>query len=99
MQRLSRPAPNHFGLKVVAIALAIVFVVFGAQAASHSHANPQDEAACQVCQVAHSSFAPTPVTLWLFTPFLASGYIQPFVLVFHQELFFHDSPSRAPPIV
>jgi hypothetical protein len=95
---LSRPTPMRSLVRVAAIALAFLFVVFGAQAASHSHNNVQDEASCQICQVAHIGSAPAPATLSLFTPILASGYVQPFILKFYQELFFHDSPSRAPPI-
>ncbi len=94
---LCRPTPKRSLVRVIAIALAFLFVVFGSQAASHFHNNAQDEASCQICQVAHIGSAPAPTTLLLFTPILASGYVQPFVLKFYQELFFHDSPPRAPP--
>ena len=40
---------------------------------------------------------PTRGTLSLLIPLLAVGYVEPFVVAFHQEFFFHDSPSRAPP--
>jgi hypothetical protein len=33
----------------------------------------------------------------LFSPLLAIGFVRPFVVTIHQELFSHDSPSRAPP--
>jgi hypothetical protein len=83
--------------RVLAFTLAVLFVAFCTQALSHSHTNRQDEAACQVCQAAHIGPAPASVTPSLLTPLVATGYVQPFVLAFHQEFFFHDSPSRAPP--
>jgi len=88
---------RHDLVRVLALTLAVLFVAFCTQALSHSHANGQDEAACQLCQAAHISSAPASVVPLLLTPLLSIGYVQPFVLAYHQELFFHDSPSRAPP--
>jgi hypothetical protein len=34
----------------------------------------------------------------LATPLLTSGVVREAVLLFHKELFGHDSPSRAPPV-
>jgi hypothetical protein len=83
--------------RVLALALAVLFVLFSAQAQGHSHEKGQNEATCQLCQAAHVGAALESATLWLFTPLSASGYVEPFVVAFHQEFFFHDSPSRAPP--
>jgi hypothetical protein len=83
--------------RVLALTLAVLFVLFGGQALSHSHANGQSEAACQVCQAAHLGSAPEALAPSLLSPLLAVGYVQPFVVTIHQEFFFHDSPSRAPP--
>jgi hypothetical protein len=83
--------------RVLALALAVLFVLFVGQALSHSHAKGQSEAACQVCQAAHIGSAPKALAPSLFSPLLAIGYVQPFVVTIHQEFFFHDSPSRAPP--
>ena len=83
--------------RVLALALAVLFVLFSAQAQGHSHEKGQNEATCQVCQAAHIGSAPASVGLSLFTPLSAGGYVEPFVVAFHQELFFHDCPSRAPP--
>ncbi len=87
----------HDLARVLALTVAVLFLVFYVQALSHSHANGRDEAACQLCQAAHIGTAPASVVPSLLTPLLTIGYVQPFVLSFHQELFFHDSPSRAPP--
>jgi Protein of unknown function (DUF2946) len=88
---------RHILVRVLALTLVALFVVFGAQSLSHSHANGQDEAACQVCKAAHVGSAPAIVPLSVFTPLQASGYVQPFAVMFYEEFFFHDSPSRAPP--
>jgi hypothetical protein len=84
-------------VRMLAFALAVLFVVFSVQALGHSHEKGQNEARCQVCQAAHVGSAPASVALWLFTPLAAGGYVEPFVAAFHQQLFFHDCPSRAPP--
>jgi hypothetical protein len=84
-------------VRVLALSLVVLFVLFAAQAPIHSHAKGQNEAACQVCQAAHIGSAPKALTPSLFSPLLAIGYVQPFVVTIHQELFFHDAPSRAPP--
>jgi hypothetical protein len=72
-------------------------LLFVAQALNHSHAKGQNEAACHICQAAHIGAAPKTVAPTLFSPLLAIGFVRPFVVTIHQELFSHDSPSRAPP--
>jgi hypothetical protein len=88
---------RHSLVRVLALSLAVVFVFFVAQVLFHSHAKGQNEATCQVCQAAHLGSSPTAGTTPLVGPLLAGGYVQPFVVSIHQEFFFHDSPSRAPP--
>jgi hypothetical protein len=88
---------NHDLVRMLALALALLFVVFCSQAVGHSHENGQSEAACQVCQAAHIGSGPASVAPTLFTPLTVAGYIEPFVVSFHQELYSHDCPSRAPP--
>jgi len=85
-------------VRVLALTVAALFVLFAAQALTHSHAEGRNEVACQLCQAAHLGSAPIAGTTSLVSPLLATGYVQPFVVTIHQELFFHDSPSRAPPI-
>ena len=88
---------RHSLVKVLALSIAVLFVFFVDQVLFHSHAKGQNEATCQVCQAAHLRSTPTAGTASLLGPLLAAGYVQPFVVSFHQEFFFHDSPSRAPP--
>jgi len=88
---------SHGLVRMLALALALLFVVFCSQAVGHSHENGQSEATCQVCQAAHIGSAPAAVAPLLFAPLSITGYVEPFVVSFHQELYFHDCPSRAPP--
>jgi len=83
--------------KVLAVTLSLFFVFFLSQVASHSHPNSASEVACHVCQVAHVGTAPQPGALAVEGPDVWTDYVQPFLLTLHEELFFHDSPSRAPP--
>lgn len=83
--------------RLLAFSLALVFLVFISQVASHSHAKGQNEATCQVCQAAHLGPVPQTGILLAHAPLLSTGYVQPFLSALHEELFFHDSPSRAPP--
>jgi len=84
-------------VRVLALTLAALSVLFLTQVLSHSHAKGQNETTCQVCQAAHLGPAPTAGSASLVSPLLSTGRVQAFVLVFHQELFSHGSPSRAPP--
>jgi hypothetical protein len=84
-------------VRVLALSLAVLFVLFVGQALNHSHERGQNEAACQVCQAAHIGSSPKALTPSLCSPLLAIGYIQPFVVTIYQEFYFHDAPSRAPP--
>jgi hypothetical protein len=84
-------------VRVFALSLAVLLVLFIGQALNHSHLKGQNEASCQVCQAAHIGSGPKALTPSLFSPLLAIGYIQPFVVTIYQEFFFHDAPSRAPP--
>jgi hypothetical protein len=83
--------------RLLAFSLVLLFVVFISQVASHTHLKGQNEATCQVCQAAHLGPAPQVGVLLLHAPLLSTGYIPPFLSALHDELFFHDSPSRAPP--
>jgi hypothetical protein len=85
--------------RLLAISLVLLFVVFVSQVGSHSHAKGQNEATCQVCHSAHLGPAPEAGVLLLHAPLLSTGYIPPFLSALHDELFFHDSPSRAPPTI
>jgi hypothetical protein len=84
-------------VRVFALTVAALSVLFIAQTLSHSHVKGQNDAACQVCHAAHLGSAPAAGTASLVRPLLATGYVHPFILTIHQEFLFHDSPSRAPP--
>jgi hypothetical protein len=82
--------------RVLAFSLALLFAVFLTQVVAHSHQDGQNEATCQVCQAAHIAPAPLAATLATHT-LIAIEYVRTNSVVVHQEFFFHDSPSRAPP--
>jgi len=84
-------------VRVLAFTLAVLSLLFLSQVSLHSHGKGQTEAACQVCQAAHFTAPPATATQWLVAPLVSIGYVEPFVAAYHEEVFFHDSPSRAPP--
>ena len=84
-------------VRVVVLTLAALSILFAAQALKHTHSKGQNEAACQVCQAAQLGSAATAGSVSLVSPLLATEYVQPVLVTIHEELFFHDSPSRAPP--
>jgi hypothetical protein len=94
---VGRPKTRGKLARLLAFSLAILFVLFVSQAASHLHEKGQNEATCQICQAAHVAPAPAAGVPLVVAPLLATGYVQPFLSALHEELFFHDSPSRAPP--
>ena len=94
---VGRPKTRGKLARLLAFSLAVLFVVFVSQVVSHSHAKGQDEATCQICQAAHVAPAPAAGIPLVVAPLVAAGYVQPFLSALHEELFFHDSPSRAPP--
>jgi hypothetical protein len=83
--------------RVLALALAVLFVVFLTQVATHTHQGGQNDTICQVCQAAHLGSILPSGTLSLAVSPQSVGYVGPFVVAYHDEFFFHDSPSRAPP--
>jgi Protein of unknown function (DUF2946) len=85
------------GTRVLAFTLVVLFATFLTQVSTHTHQNGQNETNCQVCQVAHLGSIVPSGTLSLFATPQTAGYIEPFVAAYHDEFFFHDSPSRAPP--
>ena len=60
-------------VRVFALSLAVLFVLFIGQALNHSHLKGQNEASCQVCQAADIGSGPTALTASLFSPLLAIG--------------------------
>ena len=84
-------------VRVFALALALMSVLMLAQALAHSHAKGESEAACHICHAAQLGAAPTAGVELLSSPILAADKVEVFVPPFHQEFFFHDCASRAPP--
>jgi hypothetical protein len=84
--------------RVSTLALAVLLVVFLTQVATHIHQDGQSETSCLVCQAAHfSSILPSATLLLVFVAPQTIGYVAAFVVVYHSEVFVHNSPSRAPP--
>lgn len=82
---------------VLTLTLAVLLIVFLTQGTIHTHQNGQQETTCQVCHVAHLGSILPSGTLSLSSAPQSVGYVEPFVASYHEEFFFHDSPSRAPP--
>lgn len=83
--------------KTLAFALVVLVVVFLSQVAVHTHETGQNETTCQICQAVHLGSILLCSVFSICVILEAAEYVAPFVLAFHQEFFFHDSPSRAPP--
>jgi hypothetical protein len=85
------------GARSIAVALALLSLIFLLQVTPHEHANGQDEAACRLCQVAHVSAIPAVSGIVSSVPLVAVGEITaPRVLAASESFFFHADP-RAPP--
>ena len=82
----------------VALALAVFSLAFLLQVTPHTHANGQDEAACNLCQVAHLGVATAVAVISFSIPFVSFGQV-----AIRSEARFAEAPSghsssRAPPI-
>jgi hypothetical protein len=81
----------------LAVALALFFLVFIAQASIHTHPDGQDDPTCGLCQVAHVGVGLVVALALLRLVLQVFGEIfTPFCLSF-TDAFFVQSPSRAPP--
>lgn len=94
---LGENSSRHRFARVFALALVFLFVLFFVHVLAHPHQRGQNEAACQACHVGHLLFPLTAANPTFHLPLLPAGSVQPFVSRFHQEFFFEDSSSRAPP--
>jgi hypothetical protein len=95
------PAVTHPFLRTLvrplALLLAVFSLVFFLQVTAHVHPNGVDESACRLCQVAHIAVSPAIATVTLSVPMVSFGQITLSETAVHFELFFAQSPSRAPP--
>ena len=83
--------------KPLACVLAIFALSFLLQVTPHSHSNSHDEAACRVCQAAHLGVSPAVSLAKLSVPLMSFGVVTSVAPPALAELFFEQSPSRAPP--
>ena len=83
--------------RVLTLFVTVLFVVFLTQVTAHIHERGQNETTCRVCQAAHLSSILLSATLPSCVAPHAIEYVGPFVVAYHDEFFFNDSPSRAPP--
>ena len=83
--------------RVLALVTVVLFVGFVTQVVAHTHQSGQPETTCPVCQAAHLGPTLPSETLSLSITPQCAWYVEPFVAAYHDEFFFHDSPSRAPP--
>src|SRR2546425_12712927 len=94
---VGRHNTRHKLVRVLALTLAALSVLFLAQVLSHSHAKGQNETTCQVCQAAHLGPAPTAGKASPGTPLFSSERVEPFVFFFFSKFFFFGFPFPAPP--
>jgi len=92
-----RTLPNL--TRALTVALVVLIALFLAQATVHVHQPGQHETNCQVCQAVHLGLALPSGTFSACVLLESTGSIEPFFVSIHQEFFFHDSPSRAPPFL
>lgn len=83
--------------KQLAIALALLAVIFLLQVIPHGHNNGQDEAACLLCQAAHLRATPAVCGIVLSTPLVQLGVVKAPSASATTESFFSHSDPRAPP--
>jgi hypothetical protein len=81
----------------LALALALLSLIFLFQVTPHGHTNGQDEAACRLCQAAHIGVAQALTAVALVVPLIPSGRVSITTLTAETKFFFAHSPSRAPP--
>ncbi len=84
-------------VRVTAVALALTALIFVVQTVSHVHPDGQEQAACQLCQIAHTGIvatanAPVPIAALVST----GPVVQP-TLAICEEDFSFGFPARAPP--
>lgn len=96
MQGIAKPKESHIA-RGLALALAVVSLLFLLQVTPHGHASGQDEATCRLCQAAHIGVAPALAAVALSVPLVELGVVFPQAAERALETFTDNSPSRAPP--
>lgn len=83
--------------RVLALALAMIWIALPFQAALHSHETSDAAASCQLCQVSHSAGVPLPIPVLASAPLVSLAPVVALVSDTPQKPFSQDPPSRAPP--
>jgi len=83
--------------KAIAIALALLSLIFLLQVTPHEHANGQDEAACRLCQAAHVSVIPAVSGIAFSVPLVPVGEVAAPRVPFTSESFPLHADPRGPP--
>ena len=95
MQGLVHKSGGRIG-RPLALALALLSLLFLLQVTPHTHTNGQDEAACGLCQAAHVGATPAVSGIVLSVPLVAVGMISaPIVLAANENFFSHSDPARS----
>jgi len=81
----------------MAVAIAVLSLLFLLQVTTHTHANGQDEAACRLCQAAHIGVAPAVSGIVLAVPLVPVGEVVASQAGPAVESFLLHSDPRAPP--
>jgi hypothetical protein len=84
-------------VSVLGIVLAVVALVFLVQTVSHSHPDGQEQATCQLCQIAHTGIVAMATVCVPFAVLVPTGPVEQPTLFLHEEDFSFGSPARAPP--
>lgn len=88
---------RHRLLRQLAIALALLAIVFFLQVTPHGHAKGRSEATCLLCQTARLGVTPTVSGIVLSTPLVQLGEVIAPNAGATTESFFSHSDPRAPP--
>jgi hypothetical protein len=93
----SRFIPRQNLVRAMGVALAVVTLIFIVQTLSHSHPNGQEQAACQLCQIAHAGILATACVSVPIAALVPTGQVEQSALYIPEEHFSSGSPARAPP--
>jgi hypothetical protein len=89
--------PRQSLVRTIGIVLAVVALIFLIQTVSHSHPDGQEQAACQLCQIAHTGIVATATVCVPFAALVPTGPVEQKTLLLPEEDFSFGSPARAPP--
>jgi len=97
MQGLVQKFGGRIG-RPLALALALLSLLFLLQVTPHTHTNGQDEAACGLCQAAHVGATPAVSGIVFSVPLVAVGKVSAPIVLAANESFLSHSDPRGPPV-